>query len=62
MARYDFRLSEDEFWSITPRQFNALANRMLRTIGQEPEPTIEEDLKEKAEQGLLNMTARKKRR
>jgi hypothetical protein len=36
LARYDLRLSDDEFWDMTPRQLDALLNRhQLATASRE---------------------------
>jgi hypothetical protein len=31
-ARYDLRLSDEEFWALTPRQFDALVRRHRRHV------------------------------
>ena len=36
MARYDLRLSDDDFYALTPRQFDALLKRKkVETVAQE---------------------------
>lgn len=42
VAKIDMRLSDEEFWGLTPGMFHALLERLKRKYGVKEEPTKEE--------------------